>query len=128
MKKIMLLLSAVIAVVALSMTSCSGDKKSDDKKSGDKKECKIATIIDFNATWCGPCKQFAPIFEAAAEKYGDKIEFKSVDVDEDPDLANQYKVESIPMVVLLDHKGNVLDSYVGYMDASQFDELINSNL
>lgn len=61
-------------------------------------------------------------FQAAAEKYGDKIKFESVDVDQNPALAEKYGVQSIPMVVLLDKAGNVVDQNIGYMDAAQFEQ------
>jgi len=120
MKMFKTLLMAAIAVLGVSLASCSKEKKAEKPA--------VVSIIDFNATWCGPCKQFAPIFEAAAEKYGDKVKFESVDVDENPALAEKYGVQSIPMVVLLDKDGNVIDQNIGYMDAAQFEQLIEKNL
>lgn len=84
-------------------------------------------VIDFNATWCGPCKQFAPNFEAVAEKNADNAVFYSVDVDEHPELAAQYGVESIPMVVYINADGTT-DSTVGYMDEAQFSEAVANHL
>lgn len=119
MKIIKSLLIAAVAVAGVSLASCDG-KKAEEKAA-------VATIIDFNATWCGPCKQFAPIFEAAAEKY-QGVDFQSVDVDENGAMAEQYGVQSIPMVVLLDKDGNVLDTNVGFMEAADFDQLIEKYL
>lgn len=76
-------------------------------------------VIDFNATWCGPCKQFAPHFDAVAEANAGKAVFYSVDVDVHPELAGRYGVESIPMVVYIKPDGTT-DSSVGYMDQEQF--------
>ncbi|MDE6199189.1 MAG: thioredoxin family protein [Muribaculaceae bacterium] len=128
MKIIKSLLIAAVAVAGVSLASCDG-KKAEEKATPEAKAEKatVATIIDFNATWCGPCKQFAPIFEAAAEKY-QGVDFQSVDVDENGAMAEQYGVQSIPMVVLLDKDGNVLDTNVGFMEAADFDQLIEKYL
>ena len=58
-------------------------------------------VIDFNATWCGPCRKFTPIFEEVAAKYADRVIFYSVDVDIHPDLAAQYEAKSIPQVTYI---------------------------
>ena len=84
-------------------------------------------VIDFNATWCGPCKQFAPNFDAVAAKNAGKAVFYSVDVDVHPELAAQYEVQSIPMVVYIKPDGTT-DSSVGYMDEAQFAEAVAAHL
>lgn len=84
-------------------------------------------VIDFNATWCGPCKQFAPNFEAVAEKYADKALFYSVDVDQHPELAARYNVQSIPMVVFIRPDGQTATS-LGYLEEPEFDTLVASQL
>jgi len=84
-------------------------------------------VIDFNATWCGPCRQFAPHFDAVARNNQDKAVFYSVDVDVHPELAAQYMVESIPMVVYIKPDGTT-DSTVGYMDEAQFAAAVAEHL
>lgn len=58
-------------------------------------------VLKFSATWCGPCKKFAPVFEQVRAQYP-QHEFVSVDVDTDPELAAQYGVQSVPTVVVLE--------------------------
>ena len=84
-------------------------------------------VIDFNATWCGPCRQFAPTFEAVAEEMADKALFYSVDVDQHPELAQKYGVQSIPMVVYLQSTGQY-ESTVGVLSKEDFTATIQENL
>ena len=84
-------------------------------------------VIDFNATWCGPCRQFAPTFEAVAEEMADKALFYSVDVDQHPELAQKYGVQSIPMVVYLKPTGQY-ESTVGVLSKEDFTATIQENL
>lgn len=60
-------------------------------------------IVDFWAAWCGPCRGFAPVFDAASEKHAD-IVFGKVDADEQQELAAAFSVRSIPFIVLLREK------------------------
>lgn len=82
------------------------------------------TVIDFYATWCGPCKMMTPVMEKMEEKYGDKIDFRKVDVDQNGELAQQYNIQSIPTLVILSPNNEVIDVVVGYHDANQMDEIL----
>ena len=81
----------------------------------------LPQVIDFNATWCGPCRMFAPTFEKMEKKYEGKITFLSVDVDENPDMAAQYEVQSIPTVVYINAEGKTVDVTVGLLSEEEFD-------
>lgn len=72
-------------------------------------------FVDFNATWCGPCRQFTPYFEAAAEKYGAQAKFVAVDVDVYGDVATAFGVQSIPMVLAIAPDGKYT-TYIGTQD------------
>ena len=84
-------------------------------------------FIDLYATWCGPCRQFGPVFEAVAAGNADKALFYSVDVDQNPELAGKFGVESIPMVVYMTPDGE-FTSTVGYMDEATFASTLASKL
>lgn len=60
----------------------------------------LPVLIDFWAAWCGPCKMFSPIVDSVAEEHSDKLRVGKINIDEEPDLASQFGVVSIPTVVL----------------------------
>lgn len=84
-------------------------------------------VVDFNATWCGPCRAFAPIFEEMSKKYSGKIQFISVDVDRCPDVANAFQVQSIPFILFVTPDGKI-SSHVGMMDADELDAKLQNLL
>lgn len=71
-----------------------------------------AVVVDFYATWCGPCKILAPMMEAQAGLFIGKIKFLKVNVDESPDLAKTYEIQAIPTVLFF-RDGKVVDRVVG---------------
>ena len=72
----------------------------------------VPVVIDFYATWCGPCRQLAPTMDKLADQYAGKIKFVKVNVDESPKLAQRFQVEGIPMLVFLQH-GKAAGTSVG---------------
>ena len=70
-----------------------------------------AVLVDFWASWCGPCKMLAPTIEAIAEEY-DSFKVGKVNVDDEPDLAQAYGISSIPTLILF-KDGKAADMLVG---------------
>ena len=58
-------------------------------------------LVDFWASWCGPCKMLGPVISQIAEEYAGKVKVGKVNVDDEPELANAFRVSSIPTVVLI---------------------------
>ena len=77
-------------------------------------------MVDFFATWCGPCKKLSPLLEDAANKYGFKLVV--VDVDKNGDLSNEYNVSSIPHVFCF-HKGSKIMDFKGY-DTNSLEKMV----
>lgn len=84
-------------------------------------------IIDFYATWCGPCKQVVPIVEEIANDYEGKIDVYKVDVDQQQELAALFGVQSIPTILFIPSDGAPQKS-VGAMGKGQFEEAIKQVL
>ena len=80
-------------------------------------------LVDFWATWCGPCKMIAPIIEELAEEYADPGKVCKINVDDEPELAIKYRVSSIPTVMLFEN-GNVKDTVVGYRPKESFENML----
>ena len=81
-------------------------------------------IVDFNATWCGPCKMLAPILEELSEEFTD-IPFYACDVDQNMELAVKYNIQSIPAVGFF-RKGQLVDLAVGFRPKDAMKALIEA--
>ena len=75
-------------------------------------------LIDFWATWCGPCKMLSPVIAEIAGEYEGKVKVCKVNVDEQPELASAFRVDSIPTLVVI-KEGIVTDVSVGYRSNDQ---------
>ncbi len=85
------------------------------------------TVVDFYATWCGPCKELAPRLEILEKKYHGQVNFIRIDVDEQPELAQAFQVESIPMLFYITPAG-VVDTSLGLVPEAEIEEKIASML
>ncbi len=79
-------------------------------------------VVDFYATWCGPCKMFAPIFEEVANEMD--MNFIKIDTDNNSDLAREYGVMSIPTIILFEN-GNEIKRHTGFMSKEEFINFLN---
>ena len=86
-------------------------------------ESKTPTIVDFSATWCGPCKILGPRLDAAIAATEGKVNLAVVDIDELADLALDYRVEAVPTVVAV-KDGEIVDKFVGLLDEDKLDAFV----
>lgn len=83
----------------------------------------MPVLVDFWASWCGPCRMLAPEIEQIAKEYDGKVKVGKVNVDEEPSLAGRYNVASIPSVMLF-KGGKLVKSSVGYRPKEQLEEML----
>ena len=75
------------------------------------------TVVDFFATWCGPCRKLGPIIEEVETELGDKVNFKKIDTDDNIDAAKEYQVSGLPTLLVF-KDGEVVERMVGLMPKS----------
>lgn len=85
------------------------------------------TVVDFFATWCGPCKMLAPVLEGLSSEMEGKVNFIKVDIDQSMDLASEFKIASVPTMVIFKDNQKV-DQLVGFLPKEKIKEVIESNL
>ncbi len=84
-------------------------------------------LIDFWATWCGPCRMIAPIVEELASEYNGKVKIGKLDVDENQETSIRYGVRSIPTLLIF-KDGKIKDTIIGAVPKSQIVQKLNSAL
>lgn len=87
----------------------------------------IPVLVDFYADWCGPCKMMGPIVEKLAEKYEGKVKIGKLNVDENMEIAQKYRVASIPTFIFFE-KGEAVETAMGAMSAKMLEEKVKMML
>ena len=110
---------------ALTADSSTNTAIDPNRVAVDEKYDKIM-VVDFYATWCGPCKAMAPTMEEMENKYGNKIEFNKVDIDQSPEIAQEFNVTAVPTIVVISRTGDIIETLVGLQSKERLDQLFGS--
>ncbi|MBC6004660.1 Thioredoxin [uncultured Clostridium sp.] len=89
-------------------------------------ENKGVVVVDFFATWCGPCKMLAPVFESVSEELND-AKFVKVDIDESLELAQKFGISTVPTMMIF-KDGKVVDTLVGFMPKDSLKAKVEAHL
>ena len=92
-----------------------------------KYEGELPCVVDFYATWCGPCRKVSPIMERIAKEYDGMLIVYKIDVDKEPKLASTFSVRSIPTVLFIPMEGQPMKQ-VGALSEQQYKQIIENNL
>lgn len=84
----------------------------------------VPVLIDFTATWCGPCKMLAPVIEEIAGEYQGRIKVGKLDIDDNQAIAQKFQIRGVPTVLLFNN-GRVVDQMVGVAPKSKFQNMLS---
>ena len=84
-------------------------------------------VMDFFATWCGPCKMLTPIFESLSKEMSDKVDFAKIDIDRSLEVAQEYEIVSVPTMIIFKN-GKEVQRIVGFVPKEQIKSKIKAHL
>lgn len=84
-------------------------------------------VMDFFANWCGPCKMLTPIFETLSQEMGEEVDFAKVDIDRSLEVAQEYKIVSVPTMIIFKN-GKEVQRIVGFVPKEQIKSKIKAHL
>jgi thioredoxin 1 len=90
-------------------------------------DSKAPVLVDFYATWCGPCKMISPMLDELAQTYAGKVRFCKVDIDQAPDVASKYAVSGVPTLVVF-KGGEEIDRKVGAVPRPALESWLGNQL
>ncbi|MBK6827497.1 MAG: thioredoxin [Chitinophagaceae bacterium] len=85
---------------------------------------KTPVLVDFTATWCGPCKMMKPVLEELHQRKGEQVRIIKIDIDQSPAAANAFQVQSVPTLILF-QKGKQLWRQSGIMQVNSLEKVID---
>jgi len=88
---------------------------------------KGVVVVDFFATWCGPCKMLAPVFEGVSKDMKDKARFFKLDIDECENIARKYRIAAVPTMIIF-KDGVPVENLAGFMPRENITKKVNSYL
>ena len=122
---------AMLAVVALCTATACNNKPAHSTSSETPAQTEtpakpsVAKVLDFSATWCGPCRQLAPTIETLEKEYAGKVVFEKIDVDQNSELASKYGIEAIPTLVYLDALGQEIERTPGSVSETDIRRILD---
>ena len=94
---------------------------------GSVEENQGVVVVDFFATWCGPCKMLAPVFEQAGEEMKNDATFLKVDIDQSLEIAQQFRISTVPTMMIFKN-GKPVETLVGFMPKERIVQKVKSHL